>query len=389
MKTVLISLLMIVLLIPAIALLWLWPRYDYLTGEPLPFRAERVADHPIIHAGLSPRLSEVAGRDGYVNINGPSLIRVPDWLPNPLGKYYLYFSHHKGDYIRMAYADSLAGPWTVYEPGTLTLGDSGFPFEPGAAPPVENPLQVLWNSYSIYIVRDMLLLHHRATVTDQAIRKQRGIEMAANSQPHIASPEVIVDEANKRLLMYYHGLAGKTAQFTRIAESRDGLSFEALPGLLRSIYLRTFEYDSTWYGLAMPGILYRSGDGVDGFESRKKLLFEPDMRHAGLWLRDDTLFVFWSRVGDAPESILVSAVDLSPPDWDDWQATEPQELLRAELPWEGSELQVESSLRGELGQPANELRDPYVFIDHDGQAYLLYVGSGEQAIGLARLVEKI
>ena len=94
-------------------------------------------------------------------------------------------------------------------------------------------------------------------------------------------------------------------------------------------------------------------------------------------------------MGDAPESILVSTVDLSPPDWDDWQATEPQELLRAELPWEGSELQVESSLRGELGLPANELRDPYVFIDHDGQLYLLYVGSGEQAIGLARLVEKI
>jgi hypothetical protein len=101
---------------------------------------------------------------------------VPDWLPNPLGKYYLYFSHHKGDYIRMAYADSLAGPWTVYEPGTLTLRDSGFPFEPGAAPPVENPLQVLWKSYSIYIVRDMLLLHHRATVTDQAIGLARLVE---------------------------------------------------------------------------------------------------------------------------------------------------------------------------------------------------------------------
>ena len=28
------------------------------------------------------------------NINGPSLIKVPDWVENPLGKYYLYFSHH-------------------------------------------------------------------------------------------------------------------------------------------------------------------------------------------------------------------------------------------------------------------------------------------------------
>jgi hypothetical protein len=50
---------------------------------------------------------------------------------------------------------------------------------------------------------------------------------------------------------------------------------------------------------------------------------------------------------------------------------------------------VETSLRGELGLPANELRDPYVFTDDDGQVYLLYVGSGEQDIGLARLVDVV
>lgn len=44
------------------------------------------------------------------NINGPSLIRAPYWLPNRLGKYYLYFAHHRGTYIRLAYADHLAGP---------------------------------------------------------------------------------------------------------------------------------------------------------------------------------------------------------------------------------------------------------------------------------------
>jgi len=386
-KTFFITFILILFLVPAIALLWLWPRYDYLPGEPLPFRAQRVADHPIIHGGLSPRLSEVAGQGGYLNINGPSLIRVPDWVLNPLAKYYLYFSHHKGDHIRMAYADSVQGPWTVYEPGALTLANSGFPSEIAAGLPAENPIKTLWDYYSIYIVRDLLLLYHRSTVVDQATRKERGIEVAANSQPHIASPEVIVDERNQRLLMFYHGLATKTAQYTHVAESRDGLSFSALPGVVRSNYLRAFQFRDIWYGLTMPGILYRSNNGVDEFEPRKKLLFEPNMRHAGLWLRDDTLYVFWSRVGDAPESILVSTVDLSSPDWNDWQATEPQELLRAELPWEGSELKVESSLRGELGQPANELRDPYVFIDDDGQAYLLYVGSGEQAIGLARLVE--
>ena len=60
------------------------------------------------------------------NINGPSLLRVPDWVPAPLGRYYLYFAHHAGDHIRMAYADELGGPWRVHEGGVLQLADSYF-----------------------------------------------------------------------------------------------------------------------------------------------------------------------------------------------------------------------------------------------------------------------
>jgi hypothetical protein len=123
-------LLLFMLLVSACCVWWLWPRYDYLPAEPLPFTAERVSDQPIIHGGLSNRLIDVAAQEPYLNINGPSLIRVPEWLPNPLGKYYLYFADHKGDHIRLAYADSVAGPWSVYEPGSLTLADSGFPAEP-------------------------------------------------------------------------------------------------------------------------------------------------------------------------------------------------------------------------------------------------------------------
>ena len=46
---------------------------------------ERFANNPIIHEGLLPKL------EGD-NINGPSLIKVPDWVENKLGKYYLYFA---------------------------------------------------------------------------------------------------------------------------------------------------------------------------------------------------------------------------------------------------------------------------------------------------------
>ena len=45
------------------------------------------------------------------NINGPSLIKVPKWINNPLCRYYLYFSHHKGKYIRMAFSNSIEGPY--------------------------------------------------------------------------------------------------------------------------------------------------------------------------------------------------------------------------------------------------------------------------------------
>ena len=64
--------------------------------------ATRLTDAPII----SPATCASIG----VNIQGPSLIRVPDWIENPLGRYYLYFADHKGKYIRPAYANDLLGP---------------------------------------------------------------------------------------------------------------------------------------------------------------------------------------------------------------------------------------------------------------------------------------
>jgi hypothetical protein len=69
--------------------------------------------NPLITASHSDTLGE--------NINGPSVIRVPDWIEGRLGRYYMYFAHHGGKHIRLAYADDPAGPWTVYEPGSLRL----------------------------------------------------------------------------------------------------------------------------------------------------------------------------------------------------------------------------------------------------------------------------
>ena len=78
-----------------------------MTGKQnLKYEVKRFKNNPIIY----PNMDESLG----INIAGPSLIRVPNWIKNPLGRYYLYFSAHKGDYIRLAYADQLEGPWQIY-----------------------------------------------------------------------------------------------------------------------------------------------------------------------------------------------------------------------------------------------------------------------------------
>ena len=374
-----------------LSLAWLWPYNKYSQPLTPAFAVERVFDQPLISGNESPRLASVQetgeGDADYLNVNGPTLIRVPSWLENPLGKYYLYFAHHKGDHIRLAYADNLTGPWTIYEPGALELDHSLFPTELGQPPELGAALGSLWDNYSIYVARDLFLLLYRAAVADPAERKRRGFSAATNAKPHIASPEIFVDQQQQRILMYYHGLHEDGGQYTRVAVSVDGLHFAPRPQLIRNNYLRLFQRDDYYYALTMPGVLYRSRDPLIGFEPRQHNLFEHNMRHAGLLLEEDRLYVFWSRVGDNPESILLSEIDLTSPNWDDWQASAPQIVLRPELEWEGAKLPPLASMRGELNLAARELRDPFVFVDEDGSRYLLYTGAAEQGIGLARLID--
>jgi len=44
--------------------------------------------------------------------------------------------------------------------------------------------------------------------------------------------------------------------------------------------------------------------------------------------------VFWSQVGDVPERILMSTIDLSV-DWREWRETESRDVLCPERPWKG------------------------------------------------------
>jgi hypothetical protein len=95
-------------LLHLVSLLWLCSP-GLTAAEPTGVEVRRLPGNPIIRPEMLP------GSDGD-NINGPSLIRVPSWVPEPLGRYYLYFAHHNGKYIRLAYADHLEGPWKFTRP---------------------------------------------------------------------------------------------------------------------------------------------------------------------------------------------------------------------------------------------------------------------------------
>ena len=321
-------------------------------SPPAQVRIERLLDAPVIHPGSDARLGD--------NIQGPSVIRVPDWLENPLGKYYLYFADHKGRYIRLAYADAVTGPWKIYAPGSLKIEDSHFLTEPPAVSAAELAEAVASRAGA-------RLMHDMAEEL---------------TTPHIASPDLHVDNENRQIIMYFHGLAGLGQQFSRVATSSNGIDFTAQPQNLGRTYLRAFAHQDITYLMAMPGQLYRSQDGFSNFETGP-LLFGPNMRHSALLKRDDTVYVFWTRVGDVPESIMLSTIDISG-DWQQWQESKETVVLRPERPWEGANSPLEPSVRSSAYGLLNQLRDPAILVDGDA-VYLFYAYGGESGIAAARV----
>jgi len=299
-------------------------------------KIERLPNNPIVTPDLDPGVGN--------NINGPSLIRVPEWIENPLGKYYLYFASHTGEHIRLACADLLEGPWHVYSPGTLHLKDSF-------------------------------------------------------CEAHIASPDVHVDHEHKEIRMYYHGPIPASEcpeesaerkfpvlgnQRTRVATSKDGIHFAARRVVVGASYFRMFPWDDMHYGIAMPGIFYRSADGLSDFETGP-ILFDGRMRHTAVRVVGKTLYIFYSNVGDRPERILLSTIKLEP-DWMEWRATEPVTVLEPETEYEGADYPLEPSVRGKAKGRVRQLRDPAIF-DEAGNTYLLYSVAGESGIAIARIAD--
>ncbi len=318
-------------------------------------RVQRLLDRPIISTGLHPSIG--------ANIQGPSMIRAPDWIEGRLGYYYLYFADHKGRYIRLAYADNLLGPWRIHPPGSLHLEESCF---------LTEPPKVTAEQFAQF----------------GALLKQSGVVISHDllleiTTPHIASPDVHVDTPGRRIVMYFHGLDDVGTQVTRVATSRNGIDFNARPEVLGRPYMRAFEHDGMTYAIAMPGQLYRSTDGMHGFDPGPNL-FNPSMRHSAVMKRGGELWVFWTQVGDTPERILLSRIELAG-DWRSWKSSAPSEILRPERSWEGADAPLVASVRSTAYGQVNQLRDPAIF-EENGRVYLLYAVAGESGIAIAEIL---
>lgn len=291
--------------------------------------AERFDENPLVTPASDGSLGD--------NVDGPSVIRVPDWIDDPLGTYYMYFAHHNGEYIRLAYADDLRGPWTVYGPGTLHIEPTQF-------------------------------------------------------DHHVASPDVHVDHDERRIRMYFHGCCGDYRhssgvmnQPSDVATSTNGLDFEVRAETVGKSYFRVWEYEGTYYAVANDGNLYRSEDPLSEFE-RRHTLFE-DRRHFAVRFADeDTLQIYLSRLGDRPERIMVTEMDLGRP-VDEWEPTPlpPETVLYPLREYEGAAEPLVTSESGSSDEPLRQLQDPAIF-EEDGRVFLFYAIAAERGIAGAELV---
>ncbi len=295
----------------------------------------------------SPLLCSVSHSKIGTNLNGPSVIKVPDWIPAALGTYYLYFAHHTGTFVRLAYADHLEGPWTVSDKEVLHLNDTGFSHVPVA-------------------------------LSDEL--NSRGMLLA----PHIASPDVHVDDAQKKITMLFHGLHRNGQQATRIADSNDGISFVEASGDVAPPYLRACRFGSGFLGISWGGEVFTSPK-LGGPYLKGPALFErpngPDLipRHPMLVSDGKFVHVFYSLIGDCPERIW--HLPSYPGDgWNNWRLGLPSIVLAPRLTWEGVDLPCKQSNVGPAWGLEHGLRDPCVFCD-----YLFYVGGGESGIGVSRI----
>lgn len=265
------------------------------------------------------------------NINGPSVIKAPSFLQPQQGwKYLLYFASHNGLHIRLATSDVIEGPWLIQNQSCLELPD-------------------------------------------------------LPKSSHIASPDVHIDQEQRKIKMYCHVAYGK-GQKTFLATSEDGwnFSFHSLEPL-GPYYMRVFPKDGEYFAFDRDGKLMRSETGTTPFQVTS-FRFPDKVRHLAVENYASILRVYFSEVGDAPERIKMRCLY--------WNSQSPEQslysrkatLLVPQEVYEGSSASTISSRIGSIKSLVKELRDPFFFSD-SGRSFLFYACGGERGIAVVELYE--
>ncbi len=316
--------------------------------------AYKVIRHGVVISG-----DMLPDKDG-LNINGPTVIKSPSWLKNAPGKYLMYFSHHTGEYIRLAYADNITGPWKVFEKGIFHIRDG----------------------------------------------KTNGLNW---NPSHIASPEIFIDDEKREIRMYFHTPITPAPKFddpdydkkvlkekqeTFVAISKDGINFKTNGMALGDHYMRVLpSKDRGMWGFSRLGQLNYSHNGLWRFQKlspgpiEKAPITFAQLRHPALLPVKDGVLMFYSKIADTPESILVTKITMKGEDWTKWTASTPKLVLTVEKDWEGVNLPKTPGKFGSSAKEERGLRDPYVIRDN-GRLYLFYTVKGEKGIAVAELIEK-
>jgi len=291
----------------------------------------------VTRAGDGPLISPATHTGIGENMSMPSVVHVPAAMAAAagMGEYWMYFAAHDGHYIRLAHAPAPLGPWTLHAPGSVKDTD---------VPPFSNT---------------------------------------------ISSPDAFVLGGDRmRLYFSTDRYPGSSEQWSGVAESTDGIHFAlASTQNIAKYYMRVFEWGGAHYAVqkgwsTAPAELGVSSDGVERFEAIKTLS-GGSIRHVAVLRDGSTLLVFYTRIGDAPERILLSTMRLDEGEPVTWDLSAPVEVLRPERAYEGAEEPVTASVKGPATH-VHQLRDPYVF-QESGTTYLYYGIAGETGIAAAEI----
>jgi len=276
--------------------------------RPRAVSAVRLTQNPLITVHSSPSLGD--------NVNGPSIIRVPSWISAPARPLLHLLRPPQGPVHSpcLCRRESL-GPWTIYEPGVVPVGDTAF-FRPQAGS--------AWR-------RCRSVLHARGVTGDL-----RG----PDAQTAGAVDARMVDRgaaAGRRTLparrAWGAGRAATASSHSR-AKSSDGLHFQVTradhQGQLSPRVFRSTAISTAWPASAS---LLRSKDPLGRVRRRSESVRGRPVRRSrpprrGRPAAAARCMSFSRASATRPRRVMLSTINLTG-DWTTWKASAPVEVAQA------------------------------------------------------------